>query len=346
MECNYFAFVGTNSVRGSRGIYSIKIDAKSLKPVIASARQFYNSGSVALSQNDRYLYAACEGMTFHGYADGGVSAFEISDKGELTEIGSQRSFGQRTCCVTLGIDDRELFACNFYTGTFTAYELNDQGKPEKVLYTIASPKIPGAWLALHCVKAIDMNYVGVISLTECALVVYEAKTGRRVYSYQFPDHPFCRYIETIKRYVYALMQDTGDIYIFKNELNKRNKLELIQKISLQDVSYKGDFGATTLHASPDGRLLIAATRVTNTLTVFRVHDDGTLERSDIVELPGAVPRDFNISRDGRIVVTACQKSDEICVHRIDYENGTLDFTEGCKVSVPSPATVSVSDCRF
>lgn len=341
MNNYYLAYIGTNSVRGSRGIYTLRIPAQTLVPEIVSTRQFYNAGGVDLSRDDRYLYAACEGMTFRGLADGGVMAFRTASDGELEAVGGQRSFGQRTCCVSVDDAGENLYACNFYQGTFSAYSLAN-GVPQPARYTIAPPDIPGAFLALHCVKPIGRNYVGVISLTECAIVVYEAQTGKRVFSYEFPGHPFCRYIEVAGSCVYALMQDPGDVYVFRNRLEERQELELIQKVSIQEDDYQGRFGATTIRVTPDHSLMVAATRDANSLTVFRIREDGTLVRNDIVTLPGLVPRDFNISHDGALVVTALQKSDEVCVHTIDYEAGTLRYREGCKVGIPSPASAAVS----
>lgn len=72
---SYYAFIGTNSVRGSRGIYTLRIDAETGIAKIMSTAPAYNTGCLALSQDGGNLYAAAEGMTFDGYADGGVMAF-------------------------------------------------------------------------------------------------------------------------------------------------------------------------------------------------------------------------------------------------------------------------------
>ena len=78
----YQAYIGTNSVRGSQGIYSIRIDADSFEAEIIAATQAYNTGGVALDRTERFLYAINEGMTFDGYADGGVSAYRIERNGD------------------------------------------------------------------------------------------------------------------------------------------------------------------------------------------------------------------------------------------------------------------------
>ena len=63
---DYIAFIGTNSVRGSQGIYTVQIDGDSLQAKVISTQEAYNTGALALSHSKKYLYAASEGMTFGG----------------------------------------------------------------------------------------------------------------------------------------------------------------------------------------------------------------------------------------------------------------------------------------
>lgn len=338
MDSKYIAFVGTNSVRGSRGIYSVALDGETLEPSLVSTHQVYNTGALELKNG--VLYAASEGMTFKGLADGGIYAYSFDCSGVLTEIGTEPSHGQRTCSISIDADREFAYGANFYRGTFAQWPLDEKGAPQSARMVIAPPENAGPFLALHCVKAIGKKYVAVISLAEGALVVYNASSGERITDFVFPDHPFCRYLEVSGEYIYALMQDPGDIYVFKNNLDTNAELEHIQTISTQRKKLE-HYGCTTIRVTPDGRLMLVATRSANSLSVFRIMSDGKLELSDIVELPGETPRDFAISQDGTFTVTCLQKSNEICIHRINYEKATLVDT-GWKMSVPSPAAMAVT----
>lgn len=337
----YLAFVGTNSVRGSQGIYTVSIDADTLRPEIASTRQMYNTGTLALSRDGKRLYAGSEGMTFQGVADGGVVGFDIGADGALTRLGGARSHGQRTCCVAVDPADRFVYGANFYRGTWVKWPLDGRGAPEPASLVVEPPEVPGAFLkALHCIAPIGERYVGVISLTEGALVIYRADDGSRVTEYVFPGHPFCRVLETCGDCIYAMMQDPGDVYVFRNHLDEDGSIELLQTISVQREPLER-YGTTALRATPDGRLMIAATRSANTLTVFRILEDGRLALADVVALPGETPRDFAISRDGAFTVTCLQKSDEICIHRIDSARATLTDS-GYRLRIPSPAAAAIT----
>ena len=338
---HYLAFAGTNSVRGSKGIYSVVIDYETLAPQIAATHQVYNTGTLAISKQRALLYAGSEGMTFCGVADGGVDGYAFDETGVLRPLGAARSHGQRTCSVALAPDESAVYGANFYRGTWVKWPLDAAGAPQPAALTVEPPQVPGAFLqALHCSAPIGPNYVGVISLTEGALVVYNAQSGARVTDYVFPGRPFCRYLETCGNTIYALMQDPGDIYVFRNRLQEAGSLELLQVLSVQRTPME-HYGTTTIRATPDGRLMLAATREADSLTVFRILPDGRLELGNIVTLPGHTPRDFGISQDGRIVVTCLQKSDALCIHTLDYENATLRDT-GHRVPVPSPAAMAIT----
>ena len=80
----YTALIGTNTMRDSLGIYTVFIDGDTLQGEIKYTERAYNTGALALSSDGKSLYAASEGMSFMGYASGGVMAYTVEDDGELT----------------------------------------------------------------------------------------------------------------------------------------------------------------------------------------------------------------------------------------------------------------------
>jgi 6-phosphogluconolactonase len=335
----YQAFIGTNSVRGSQGIYTLRIDAQTLAPEIVATRQTYNTGGVALSGDAKHLYAVAEGMTFEGWAEGGVSAFAVEDDGSLRPLGGQRSHGQRTCCVALDKQERHALCCNFYHGTWCAMPIKADGSLSPARLVVAPPEDSG-WKALHCITALDEEHLGVISLAECALVAYRIDDGRRVASFPFPENPFPRYLAVQGNYIYAMMQFPDALYVLENQLAQSGKLVLRQTTTLLDEAHPSMPASSTLRVTPDGKWLLAANRPSNSLTLFAIQPDGTLVRENIIEIPGDGPRDFHLSRDGRIAVVAMQHSNQVQVMELDTANKTLHHRG--TVSVPSPAAVAVT----
>lgn len=336
----YHAFIGTNSVRGSRGIYTIEIDAETGDARVIAATQAYNSGGVALSRDEKNLYAASEGMTFDGYASGGVTAYRIEADGSLTRLNGQRSYGQRTCCTAVDRAKRNVYGCDFYVGTWSAYPVNEDGSLQPPRLTVAPPP-DSDWPALHCVAAIDDEYVAVISLAECALVVYRGEDGARITSFRFPDGAFPRYLAVADNTIYAMLQMPDHIFVLENHLKEDGTLRHVQTISVMDEAHRNMPATSTIRITPDQSLVLAANRPSNSITVYSRNARGILTMEQVADIPGNGPRDFNISRDGRLVVAAMQHSDEVAVLKIDYEKKQL-IPLGETIHVPSPAAVAVT----
>lgn len=336
----YRAFIGTNSVRGSRGIYTIEIDGETGASKVISTTQAYNSGCVALSPDEKTLYAASEGMTFDGLASGGVTAYRIETDGSLTKLNGQRSFGQRTCCTAVDRAKKNVYGCDFYVGTWSAYPVNADGSLQPARLTVAPPSGSG-WQALHCIAPIDDEFVAVISLAETALVIYRAKDGSRVTAFPFPDHAFARYLAVADNTIYAMLQMPDKIFVLENHLKENGTLRHIQTIGVMDEAHRNMPATSTIRITPDQSLVMAANRPSNSVTVYSRSDSGELTMEQVADIPGNGPRDFNISRDGRLVVVAMQHSDEVAIMKVDNEKKRL-IQLGETIHVPSPAAVAVT----
>ena len=79
----YTAWIGTNTMRNSLGIYTVSIDGDTLRGEIRHTEKAYNTGALALSKDGKRLYAASEGMSFMGYGSGGVMSYRIDEVGKL-----------------------------------------------------------------------------------------------------------------------------------------------------------------------------------------------------------------------------------------------------------------------
>ena len=73
------AFVGTNSLRGSKGIYTVAVDEKTADMEIVSSLAAENSAYLCLDENHEHLYATIESDSYHGINGGGVAAYQIGE---------------------------------------------------------------------------------------------------------------------------------------------------------------------------------------------------------------------------------------------------------------------------
>lgn len=79
-----------------------------------------------------------------------------------------------------------------------------------------------------------------------------------------------------------------------------------------------------IHVSPDGRFLYGSNRGHDSLSVWRIVDDGRLTPVQHISSGGQHPRNFALSPDGNWLLCANRDSDNIVVFRRDAGTGRLE----------------------
>lgn len=333
----YTIWIGTNSVRGSQGIYTVTADQDTLAMHIVHTQDAYNTGAIAYDPTSRRLFAVSEGMVFDGKASGGVTSYAVDAGGRLTPLGKTCTLGQRPCSIAADPQGENVYTANFFGGSLSMIPVEPDGTLRPVRKLITDPIQPGWLHAMHCVGVLDEGKtVAALSVSRSSLLLYDAQSGAELCSYCFGEKVFVRSLAAWGAYIYVLIQDPGYVYVLKRE--GRNLIQ--QQAALMQPPPPDFYGSSALRVTPNGRFLLAGARRTNTIAVFRIGEDGGLEQTDAVHLPGETPRDFAVSPDGAIVVTALQASDELCIHRIDEQRGTL-VLEQTGLKIPSPAAVAI-----
>src|SRR5256885_16035293 len=82
----YLVYVGTYTVRGSKGIYAYRYDASTGElEDLGLAAETPSPSFLAISRNHKFLYAVNETDAYQGRSSGIVSAFSIdAETGKLT----------------------------------------------------------------------------------------------------------------------------------------------------------------------------------------------------------------------------------------------------------------------
>ena len=75
--------------------------------------------------------------------------------------------------------------------------------------------------------------------------------------------------------------------------------------------------------SSDGQFVYASNRGHDSIAVFKVLGDASLELVEIVSSHGKIPRDFILSPDNQFLIVAHQDSDNVTVFSRNAENGKL-----------------------
>ena len=337
-------YVGTyTSDKGSKGIYEFEFDtqtgdAKLIRETATPSPSF-------IDRSSRFLIAANE------LTDGNqsISSFAITNNG-LKFINKVGTGGSAPCHIVMDKDRKFAVASNYLGGALDLFSLADNGEilskedtkiyngssvdkkrqdashihstfigPDKLLYVsdLGADKI----YVLDVVK----DKGGKLQFKEVNTLTSKLGGGPRHIAF----HPNGKYL-------YSLLEMTGDIELFK-KVGKSWKSQ--QVISMRKEGFDGKSGAADLKLSSDGKFLYSTDRVdANTITVFSVAKNGTLKQVQVSSVFGKGPRNFNFSPDERFVLVANQLTDEIVLFNRDKKSGLLSDS-GKRIKAFTPVCI-------
>lgn len=108
---------------------------------------------------------------------------------------------------------------------------------------------------------------------------------------------------------------------------QKGMLELKQEISLLDQGFEGKVGAAEIRLSPDGKQVYVSNRGdANTISVFGKRPSGEYVLVQNIPSGGLMPRNFNLTTDGKYLLAAHQASNDIVIFERDEFTGKLTQT--------------------
>jgi|GEM_PF-151822 len=100
-----------------------------------------------------------------------------------------------------------------------------------------------------------------------------------------------------------------------------------QRLTLLDDGFDGSVGAAEIRFSPDGKQVYVSNRGdANTISVFGKNASGEYVRVQNISSGGLMPRNFNLTVDGKYLLAANQASNDIVIFERDEFTGKLTQT--------------------
>lgn len=158
-------------------------------------------------------------------------------------------------------------------------------------------------------------------------IKYELQNEIKLNEQEQPRHLIC-----YKRNIYILCENTSKIislkyedgqFIQTQEIATLNSKEKILNMSSAIRRYK--------------KYIFVSNRGENTISIFRIHKYGTLQRAGYFRTKGENPRDFNILNNGKILVVANQNSNEVLTFKINYKKNEVINID--KIQIEQPVCV-------
>jgi 6-phosphogluconolactonase len=340
---NYIGYIGTNNFGKDSGLRVVEADGE--------------TGELRLLQHVEYLdtpvyFAVSGGLVVASGSDpaapserrGVVSTLKIGEDGTLTPINAVASSSYKAPChICVSPDGRFVYASHYGEGQNSVYSIAENGEIWGPIQVITHeghgphpqqdvPHIhfggftPDGKYLLHCDLGLDVIHVykpdgdGLLTKVKDVPVVLGAGARHLAFSH---DGRFCWVLSEMRCLVTAFAYHDGEF-------------TLLETVPTLTEDYP-EQAISAIKLSPDGSLLFAGNRFRNSITVFRVKDDGTLTRT--AEVPCDLPREFAVLPNGKFFYICGQDDNRVEVFRIDYAAGTLVKT-GFSLDVPVPTCIS------
>ena len=143
----------------------------------------------------------------------------------------------------------------------------------------------------------------------------------------------------------ALYPELGLIYIITEYSNRiitlhvgEEGIKVIQSICTLPEDFNGESFCSTLCFTRDKKFLYAANRGANTIGVFRVGNNGLLEKVADNDCLGNWPRHIDLIGDDRYIAIANERSDEVVIAERDSKTGLIT-KEVNRISFKRPSFV-------
>ncbi|MCF3942894.1 lactonase family protein [Oceanobacillus alkalisoli] len=340
MSKKYTGYLGSYTKKTSEGIYRFTLDTEQKKITdVEVAAKLNNPTYVTVSQNNDYLYAVSQEGE-----EGGVAAFSIAD-GNLEKLNSEVTAGSPPCHVSVDSKNRLVVAANYHTKQVEAFQANEDGSlqaPTSVTHEGSGPHERQEKPHLHFAGYTpDEKYIVVVDLgsdtittyspngdelEEVSVLTVKAGSGPRHIAFH-PSAP----------YAYVMTELSNEVIVLKYDENT-GTFEEVQYVATIPEDFTENNQGSAIHLSSDGKFVYAGNRGHDSIAVFRIAADYTVELVEYTPTEGNWPRDFVLDPSEQFIVAANQESSTLTLFERDSESGTLTLLQK---DVEAPEAVCV-----
>lgn len=306
--------------------------------------------------NGTMMYAIVE--TIQNTGD--VLQYAIDGSAGLTLVDTFSASGKSTCYLALSPQKDVAIVINYWDAIIDVLKVDARGQLGDIIQSFKQHyRKEGEWRQVthredhwtnrqvgphaHCAH-FWKEWVFIPDLGENAVFQYRYDTDKKMLE---PDTHIEFEAGSGPRHM--VMHPSLDICYVSNELFNTvcvaqlddSDPELV-KPRLQPIQYESTLEnrdqvsyVSEIKLSPDARFLYVSNRGDNSLAIFKVLDDGKLERIDVISTGGKFPRHFSITPCGKAVIIANQDSSKISLFHRDVESGRVSAT-GDEYEIPAP----------
>ncbi len=337
-DMDYLVYFGTYTGPNSKGIYVSRFDGRTGKlsaPELAG--EAANPSFLAVHPDGKYLYAASEVNSFDGKRTGAVAAFAIDKAtGRLRHINTVAAGGTGTCFVATDKSGRVVLAANYGGGSVASFALRADGGLEPAKSVImhsgkgANPQRQERPHAHSINASPDGRFAVAADLGIDKLMVYKLDPAAAVLT---PNDPPSMATKAGAGPRHFAFHPNGRLAFVINELDStlsalswdaaKGVLTDIQTVTTLPQAFKGENYPAEVVVHPSGNFVYGSNRGHDSIAVFGVGARGTLTPVEHVSTQGKWPRNFSVDPEGRFLIAANERTNNVVVFRIDGKTGKL-----------------------
>lgn len=339
----YVAYVSSYTKDNKYGISIYDVDTRKGRFAEKGHVVVSNSSYVTISHNRKYLYSI---------TDLGVESFKVKPDGSLKQLNLGSINGMRGCYLSTSYDDKFLFVAGYHDGKITVLKINKDGSvgdisDEIFLKGMGSVAERSFYPHVCCVKmSRDDKYLFAADLAMDHVNVYELNhiTGKlklvdiiRSEQESAPRHiKFSKDGKTL--YIVHELKNTIDVYSYDGS-GPIPVFEKLQTVPTLNDYHSTGTAASCLNLSEDCKFILAANAGDNSVALFRIEKDGTLDKRFCLPISGEYPKDVALFPGNKHLVSCNNESDSLTFFTVDVDNGTL-IMNGPEMKVMKPNCIN------
>ena len=313
-------YFGTYTRRESKGLY--KADFDSNNGILS------NLALVAEEASPTYLaFDAADHLYTVGAENGqgGIAAFDKDFK-LLNHVVEE---GAPLCYVAVDEKRDLVYGANYHKGQVLVYKRLSDGRLELAdsdTHEGSGPHENQASAHVHFTDLTPDQYLVTCDLGTDQVVTYDLSEDgklKKLDTYTCSPGAGARHLVFHNYYKMAYLicelNSTIEVLIYDGV----GQFEHLQTISTLPEDFTGANGTAAIRLSADGKFLYGSNRGHDSIAVYKILKDGSLELVEITPTNGNNPRDFNITPDQNYIIAVHQDSDNATVFKRDIESGKL-----------------------
>ena len=313
-------YFGTYTRRLSKGIYKADFDTKTGQ--LANLELFATEPSPTYLAFDQQQHLYTVGSK-DGF--GGIAAYK-TDGTLLNHVVEE---GAPHCYVAVDEKRSLVYGANYHKGQVLVYKRQTDGslfQTDLDQHSGQGPHENQTSPHVHFTDLTPDQYLVTCDLGTDEVTTYDVSSeGKltKLYTYHSQAGAGARHIVFHHHYKIAYLicelNSTIEVLIYDGV----GEFERMQVISTLPDGYKGFNATAAIRLSKDGNYLYASNRGHDSIAVYTILADGSLELLEIVPSHGKTPRDFDLTPDQEFLIAVHQDSDNATVFKRNPETGRL-----------------------